>query len=1031
MLTDYFIKRPVLSLVISTMIVLLGVQAFFNTQVRQYPELETSVISITTAYPGASAELIQGFISTPVQQVVASTVGIDFVRSSSSNSVSIVEVHMKLGEDADVALTEVSTKVSSIRGELPIEAEDPVIAKQSAEGFALAYYGFYSETLSDVEVTDYLLRTIQPALATVKGVAEAEILGGKTYSMRVWMDPVRMAAQQVSAADIVNAIGSENYQSAAGQTRGQLVQTDVNAVTDSSDPDVFKRFIIREEGENKVRLGDVADIELGAENYDSLVMFDNVPSIYIGINGTTDGNPLTTIKLVTAELEKMKSSFPPGLQVAIAYDSTEFIQASINEVILTLAQASIIVVIIIFLFLGSFRSTLIPLVTIPLSIIGVLFYMQIMGYSINLLTLLAMVMAIGLLVDDAILVVENIYRHIGEGLRPFQAALQGAREIAKPVIATTIVLCVVYAPIGLLGGLTGVLFKEFAFTLVGTIIISTIIALTLSPMMCSRVLKPTIANNAYARFVNDLFERIHLAYEEALASSLKTRSVTVVFTFCILLVLMAMTLPGILIGPQFQFIQNELAPEEDQGVIFTFSQAPDHTSLDYLNKYTAPYIDIFREYQDEYQSSFMANGFGGPTVSFAGMLLKPWEERSMTSMEMIPRIQVALDQQPGLQSFAFNPASLPGSSGNTPVEFILKTQQGYDQLFGVVQQVLAKARESGKFFFIKSDFNFSKPEIRVIIDRERAESMGISMREIGQTLGAILAEGYVSRFNLAGRSYKIIPQARRQERQNADIVSQYYVYSDSGEQINLSTMVEIDYTAVPRELVQFQQQNAAKIDAVPAVPLGEALQVLRDITTQVAPAGYTFDYQGQSRQLIQEGSVLALTFGFAIIVVFLVLAAQYESLRDPLIILTTVPLAMFGAMIPMFLSMVSMNIYSQVGLITLIGLVSKHGILIVEFANEMQKNDNLSPTQAVIKAASLRLRPILMTSFSTIIGIMPLVIASGAGAASRQSIGITIVTGFAIGTLFTLFVLPVIYTFFAADHRPAIADETLLPSQLV
>ena len=1021
MLTDFFIKRPVLSLVISTMIVLLGVQAFFDTQVRQYPELETSVITITTAYPGASAELIQGFISTPMQQVVSSTVGIDFVRSSSSNSVSVVEVHMKLGVDADVALTEVSTKVGSIRGELPIESEDPVIAKQSAEGFALAYYGFYSETLSDVEVTDYLLRTIQPALSTVKGVAQAEILGGKTYSMRVWMDPVRMSAHKVSAADIVNAIGNENYQSAAGKTRGQLVQTDVNAVTDTGDPEIFRRFIIKNEGDNKVRLGDVAEIELGAENYDSLVMFDNVPSIYIGINGTTDGNPLTTIKLVTAELEKLKKSFPPGLKAAIAYDSTEFIQASINEVIFTLAQASLIVVIVIFLFLGSFRSTLIPLVTIPLSIIGVLFYMQIMGYSINLLTLLAMVMAIGLLVDDAILVVENIYRHIGEGLRPMQAALQGAREIAKPVIATTIVLCVVYAPIGLLGGLTGILFKEFAFTLVGTIIISTIIALTLSPMMCSRVLKPTIANNAYARFVNDRFEKLHRGYENMLASSLKTRSVTIVFVIGVLLMLVAM----------FQFVQNELAPEEDQGVIFTFSQAPDHSSLDYLNKYTAPFVDIFREYENEYESSFMANGFAGPTVSFAGMLLKPWEERSLSSMQMIPQIQMALNQQPGLQSFAFNPPSLPGASGNTPVEFILKTQQSYDRLYGVVQQVLNKARESGKFHFIKSDFNFSKPEIRVTIDRERAEYMGISMSEIGQTLGVILAEGYVSRFNLAGRSYKIIPQAHSEERQNAEIVGQYYVYTDSGDQISLSSLVDIEYTSVPRELVQFQQQNAAKIDAVPGIPLGQALQLLREITEQVAPAGYTFDYQGQSRQLIQEGSVLALTFGFAIIVVFLVLAAQYESLRDPFIILTTVPLAMFGAMIPMFLGQVSMNIYSQVGLITLIGLVSKHGILIVEFANEMQKNDNLSPVDAVIKAASIRLRPILMTSFSTIIGIMPLVIASGAGAASRQSIGITIVTGFAIGTLFTLFVLPVIYTFFAADHRPEVVDESLLAEQLV
>ena len=584
-------------------------------------------------------------------------------------------------------------------------------------------------------------------------------------------------------------------------------------------------------------------------------------------------------------------------------------------------------------------------------------------------------------------------------------------KIANPVIATTIVLCVVYAPIGLLGGLTGVLFKEFAFTLVGTIIISTIIALTLSPMMCSRVLKPTVANNAYARFISGFFERLQRRYESFLAESMRTRSVTIFFVVMILIMV------GLMTQRTIPFIQNELAPEEDQGVIFTFSQAPDHSNLDYLNKYTAPYIDIYRKFEDEYHSSFMANGFGGPTVSFSGMLLKPWEQRSLSSKQMIPEIQKELDQQPGLQSFAFNPAPLPGASGNTPVQFILKTQQSYDQLYGVVQQVLAKARESGKFYFIKNDLNFSNPEIRISINRERAEAMGISMREIGQTLGVVLAEGYVSRFNLAGRSYKIIPQARGFNRQNADVISQYFVYNDRGDQISLSALVDIKYTSVPPELVQFQQQNSAKIEAVPGVSLGEALQLLREITEEVAPAGYTFDYQGQSRQLIQEGSVLALTFGFAIVIVFLVLAAQYESFRDPFIILTTVPLAMFGALVPMFLGMVSMNIYSQVGLITLIGLVSKHGILIVEFANEMQASQKISPREAVIKAASLRLRPILMTSFSTIIGIMPLVIASGAGAASRQSIGITIVSGFAIGTLFTLFVLPVLYTYFARERH--------------
>lgn len=1013
MFTDYFIKRPVLSLVVSALIVLLGVQAFFSTQVRQYPELETTVITVTTAYPGASAGLIQGFISTPVQQAVSSVAGIDFVRSSSANSISTVEVHMKLGQDADVALTEVSTKISSIRGVLPQEAQDPIIAKAAADGFALAYYSFYSDSLSDIEVTDYLLRTIQPALSTLKGVAQAQILGGKTYSMRVWMDPVRMAALRVSAAEIMTAISAGNYQSAAGQTRGDFVQTNVNAITDTSDPEVVKRFVIREQDGKTVRLGDVARVELGAENYDSLVMFDGLPSIYIGILGTTDGNPLTTIENVNVKLEELKKSFPPGLQADVAFDSTRFIQASIDEVIITLLQAALIVIAVIFLFLGSARSTLVPLVTIPLSIVGVVFYMQLLGYSINLLTLLAMVMAIGLLVDDAILVVENIYRHIGEGLKPLEATLQGAREVAKPVISTTIVLSVVYTPIGLLGGLTGVLFKEFVFTLVGTILISTVIALTLSPMMCSKVLKPTVASNGYERWISGVFARLQSCYERRLEGSFKTRSVAVIF---------AVVIVGML-GMMLQFVENELAPEEDQGVIFTFSKAPDHTNLDYINKYTAPYLDIYKSVDDAYQSSFMANGFGGPTTSFAGLLLKPWDERALSAQQIVLMLQEQFNQQPGLQTFAFNPPSLPGASGNTPVEFIVKTQESYDKLYGVVQQILAKARETGKFHFIKSDFNFSKPEIRINIDRERAQAIGVSMRDIGQTLGAILAEGYVSRFNLAGRSYQIIPQAEKSDRENGQVLNQYYVYSKTGAQIKLSNLVTLEYTSVPSELVQFQQQNSAKIDAVPGVPIGEALSVLAEITDQVAPASFSIDYQGQSRQLVQEGSSLMITFAFAIVIVFLVLAAQYESFRDPLIILVTVPLAMFGAVLPMFLKGpgfefgVTMNIYSQVGLITLVGLISKHGILIVEFANEMQVNDGLSPHEAVIKAASLRLRPILMTSFSTIIGIMPLVIASGAGAASRQAIGITIVSGFAFGTLFTLFVVPVIYTFFAKDRR--------------
>ncbi|WJN60514.1 multidrug efflux RND transporter permease subunit [Pseudomonas sp. SO81] len=1007
--TDPFIRRPVLATVVSLLIILLGFQAFSKLVIRQYPQMENALITVATAYPGANAETIQGYITQPLQQSLASAEGIDYMTSSSQQNLSTISIYARIGADTDRLFTELLAKANEVKNQLPQDAEDPVLSKEAADASALMYVSFYSDELSNPQITDYLSRVIQPKLATLPGMAEAEILGNQVFAMRLWLDPVKMAAYGITATDVTDAVQRYNFLAAAGEVKGQYVVTSINATTDLKSAEAFAAIPVKTSGDSRVLVRDIARVEMGAENYDSISSFDGIPSVYIAIKGTPSANPLDVIKHVRGILPELESQLPPNLKVSIAYDATEFIRASIEEVVKTLGEAVLIVIVVVFLFLGAFRSVLIPVITIPLSMIGVLFFMQLMGYSINLLTLLAMVLAIGLVVDDAIVVVENIHRHIEEGKTPFDAAIEGAREIAVPVISMTITLAAVYAPIGFLEGLTGALFKEFALTLAGAVIISGVVALTLSPMMCSRLLRHEENPTGLAHKLDMAFDKLKRRYQKALHGTLNTRPVVVVFGIIVMC----------LIPVLLSFTKSELAPEEDQGIVFLFANAPQPTNLNYMNAYTDQFVKIFKEFP-EYYSSFQINGFDGVQSGIGGFLLTPWSERERTQMELLPIVQHRLNDIPGLQIFGFNLPSLPGTGEGLPFQFVINTPNDYESLLQVTEKIKQEALASGKFAFLNVDLAFDKPEVVVDIDRAKAAQMGVSMQDLGATLAILLGEGEVNRFTIDGRSYKVIAQVERAYRDNPSWLSNYHVKSESGQMVPLATLIKVSDRARPTKLKQFQQLNAAIIEGVPIVSMGEAVDTVAQIAQKEAPRGYTFDYAGASRQYIQEGSALFVTFALALAIIFLVLAAQFESFRDPLVILVTVPLSICGALIPIFLGFSSMNIYTQVGLVTLIGLISKHGILIVEFANQLRHDKGLSVREAIEEAASIRLRPVLMTTAAMVFGMVPLILATGAGAVSRFDIGLVIATGMSIGTLFTLFVLPCVYTLLASpDKAPA------------
>ncbi|MFO1074375.1 MAG: MexW/MexI family multidrug efflux RND transporter permease subunit [Geminicoccaceae bacterium] len=1009
--TDIFVRRPVLAVVVSLLILLVGLRAFLTLPIRQYPELTNTVITVTTSYAGATADLMQGFITVPIAQAVAGAEGVEYLTSTSIQGTSTVQAHIRLNDDPNRAMTDVMAKVNQVRYQIPQEANDPIISKSTGDTTAVMYIGFSSPEMTRPAITDYLTRVVQPLLATVEGVASAEILGGQPFAMRIWLDPARMAARGVSPEEVAAAIRANNYQAAPGQAKGYFTLTNIDASTGLTSVDEFRQMVVKASEGALVRLGDVATLELGAQNDSTSVAMNGERAVFIGVNSTPTGNPLQIVKGVRALVPTLERGLPPSMIMKIVYDSTDFINASIHEVERTLAEAVGIVIIVIFLFLGSFRSVLIPVVTIPLSIIGAGTLMLALGFSLNLLTLLAMVLAIGLVVDDAIVVVENVYRHIEEGLTPVQAALIGAREIAGPVIAMTITLAAVYAPIGFLSGLTGALFREFAFTLAGAVIISGVVALTLSPMMCAQLLTAESQHGRFARLVDRVFSGVTAWYGRRLHGTLDYRPATALFAV------------GVLASLPFLFVNigAELAPEEDQGILFAVTKGPQYANIDYMDAFAHQVDQVFTAFP-ETSTRFIISGMdSGPSSGFAGMLLKPWSERQRSANALQQAVQGELNGVTGIQVFVFSLPPLPGNSQGLPVQMVVSAPAGFESIYRAMEQIKDAARKSGMFIVTDSDLAFNNPTLKIDIDRSKANDLGISMQEIGGALAVLLGGNYINRFNLEGRSYEVIPQVPRALRLSAADLEQHYVKTRTGEPIPLSTVVTISTQTQPNALTQFNQLNSATFSAVPmpGVSMGQAVDFLRTQAAQLLPADFRYDFLSQSRQYVTEGNQLTVTFVFALIIIYLVLAAQFESLRDPLVILISVPMSICGALLPLFFGVATLNIYTQIGLVTLIGLISKHGILMVEFANELQRNENLDRRQAIEQAAKVRLRPILMTTAAMVVGLVPLLVASGAGAASRFSIGLVIVAGMSIGTLFTLLVLPTVYTYLASDHRPA------------
>ncbi|MDY0225855.1 MAG: efflux RND transporter permease subunit [Desulfomicrobium apsheronum] len=1014
--TDIFIHRPVLAIVVSLLIVIAGLQAAFTLTVRQYPRSENAMVSVSTTYVGASAELVRGFITTPLERAIAAADGIDYIQSESAQNLSTINVRLKLNYDPIKALSEISSKVDQVRGDLPPEAEVPIINVESADSqFASAYLSFTSPDLDQNQITDYLMRVVQPRLSALEGVQRADILGARTFAMRIWLKPDRMAALNVSPAAVRQSLAANNYLSALGQTKGQLIQINLTADTDLRSAEEFRRLAIRSQNGAVVRLDDIADVVLGAEDYGAEVRFTGQTAVFIGVWPLPNANSIEVLELVQAEMKEIQKSLPTGMEGRVGYDATEYINNALKEVRTTLVETLAIVVVIIFLFLGSARSVLIPIVAIPISLIGGVFLMQVFGFTINLLTLLAFVLSVGVLVDDVIVIVENVSRHLSEGKTPLEASLIGARELVRPIIAMNVVLIAVYAPIGLQGGLTGSLFREFAFTLAGTVAMSGVVALTLSPFMASRILVAGIEERGLSGRIYRDFNRLKNFYGRLLAGTLRSRPA----------VYLVWVLIAVLTVPMFMMSSKELAPSEDQGVIFGILDASADASLDQTRQSAAAANDVFMstpEAEFTFQITFPSSGFGG-------LVVKPWEQRERTVAQILPEVQAGLAAIPGIRMFPVTPAALPGG-GDFPVEFIIASTADPEQILAFAEQIQRKATQSGMFAFPPLiDVKIDKPQAELIIDRDKVAAMGLSLASVGSDVSAMLGGAYVNRFNIDGRSYKVIPQVQRVDRLTPDQLKNIHVTGPNGELVPLSSMATIKNTTVARSLNRFQQLNAVKISGVAVRPLDEALRFLEDEAVKILPQGYVLDYTGDSRQLRTEGNTFLFSFGLAVVLIFLTLAAQFNSFRDPFIILAgSVPLGMFGALVFTFLKMpdpnvafwtegwtTTLNIYSQVGLVTLVGLVAKNGILIVEFANQLQLG-GMPKLKAVHEASMTRLRPILMTAGSTIAGFFPLVLISGAGAAARNSIGLVLVGGMTTGTLFTLFVIPSIYVLVARDH---------------
>lgn len=1007
--TDIFIKRPVLAVSISFLIALLGLQAIFKMQVQEYPEMTNTVVTVSTGYYGASADLIQGFITQPLEQAIAQADNIDFMTSSSELGSSTITVNMKLNSDPNAALADILAKTNSVRSQLPKEAEDPTVTLSTGASTAVLYIGFTSDELESSQTTDYLERVINPQLFTVNGVSKIDLFGGMKYALRVWLDPEKMAALGLTASDISNVLNANNFQSATGQATGEFVLYNGSTDTQVSNVDELKALVVKSDRGNLVRLGDVAKVSLAKSHDVYRASANGKDAVVAAINATPSANPINIARDVLALLPQIERNLPSNIKMTVLYDSTEAINESIHEVIKTIVEAAIIVLVVITLFLGSFRAVIIPIVTIPLSLIGVAMVMQAMGFSWNLMTLLAMVLAIGLVVDDAIVVLENVDRHVKLGESPFRAAIIGTREIALPVIAMTLTLGAVYAPIALMGGITGSLFKEFALTLAGAVFVSGIVALTLSPMMCSKMLKAHAKPSRFEQKVHDVLDNLTLKYETMLKAVMDHRPVIIGFA-----IIVFVSLPFL-----FKYVPSELAPAEDKGVVMLFGTAPSNANLDFMQNSMNQVNKILSD-QKEVEYAQVFTGIPSSNQALGISTLVPWSKRDAGQKEVQERVGKLVKEIPGMSVVAFQPPELPGAGSGLPIQFVITTPDNFESLFATASDILSEVMANPMFMVPSLDLNFDSATMRININKDKAGAYGITMQDIGITLGTLMSDGYVNRVDLNGRSYEVIPQVERKWRLNPDDIKNYYVRASNGDAVPLSSLINIDVVAEPRSLPHFNQLNSATISTIqaPGVAMGDAVAWFENIAKTKLPGGYNHDYLGESRQYVTEGSALYATFGLALAVIFIVLSIQFESLRDPVVILVSVPLAICGALIALAWGAATMNIYSQVGLITLVGLITKHGILICEVAKEEQLHNKRSRTEAVMEAAKVRLRPILMTTAAMIAGLIPLLYASGAGAEQRFSIGIVIVAGLAIGTLFTLFVLPVIYSYLAQHHKP-------------
>lgn len=1003
--TDIFIRRPVLAICVNLLILIGGYRAIQNLNVRQYPKSDLAVVTVTTAYVGAEADLVRGFVTTPLERAIASADGIDYLESSSQQGISTITAHLRLNFDINDALTQIQAKVAQVRNDLPPEAEAPKIdAATSDNRFASMYLSFFSDQLEQNQITDYLTRVVQPQLSALPGVQKADILGARTFAMRIWLKPDRMAAIGLSPSEVRDALAANNFLAALGSTRGSMISVNLTANTDLSTKEEFEDLVIKKDRDTLVRLRDVADVVLGAESYDQEVRFSGENATFMGIWVLPNANSLDVIKRARLTFDEIEKRLPPGMKAKIPYDATAYINNAINEVIKTLAETILIVIVVIFLFIGSFRAVLVPVVAIPLSLVGAAGLMLLFGFTINLLTLLAIVLSVGLVVDDAIVMLENIERHVAEGMSPFDAAILGARELVGPTIAMTITLATVYAPIGFQGGLTGALFREFAFTLAGAVLVSGVVALTLSPMMSSKLIRRGDEQLGFRDKVERFFARLRSRYEATLKRSLNFRPAIITGSFGL----------ALLIPLLYQFSNKELAPREDQNIIFAILQASPNSSMEQTSMYAQAMGEIYSSFP-EYARSFQLTS---PTGGFSGMIVKPWNERDRDISAIEGEAWGRLSVIPGVRAIVTTPPPLPGGS-DFPIEFVISSTAEPREIVEYANQLVQRAFQSGKFMFADTDLKFDLPQSTIKIDRDKAASLGVNLAEIGSDLGVLTGGNFVNRFNIQGRSYKVIPQLKRGERLNPDQLTEAYVTGPNNSLIQLATIATLENSVQPRELARFQQLNSAKIQGavIPGNTIDSGLKVLEEAANEILPPGYIVDYAGESRQLRTEGSSLQTSLIFALVLIFLVLASQFESLRDPLIILFgSVPLALAGALLFIFLGATSLNTYSQVGLVTLVGLVAKNGILIVEFANKLQEQ-GFSKVEAIINAASTRFRPVLMTSVATVMGHFPLVLASGAGAGARNSIGIVLVSGMIIGTAFTLFVVPTIYLLVAADHQ--------------